>query len=151
MIDVTARIAAPPGQVWAVLADGWTYSGWVVGASHVRAVDPGWPEAGSRVHHSVGPWPLVVNDTTAVVAAVPGRLLELDARLWPLGAARVRLELSPDDEGGTTVVMSEQVVRGPASLLPKPVQAALLVPRNRESLSRLADLATAGVGTRQSG
>ena len=147
MIDVTARIAAPPEQVWAVLATGWTYSGGVVGASHVRAVDPGWPEVGTRVHHSVGPWPLVANDATEVVDVEPGRMLELDARLWPFGAARVRLELSPADGSGTEVLMSEQVVRGPAAILPKPLQAALLVPRNRESLSRLADLAVAGVGS----
>ncbi len=146
MIDVTTRIAAPPEQVWAVLATGWTYSGWVVGASHVRAVDPGWPDVGTRVHHTIGPWPLVANDATEVVGVEPGRWLELDARLWPVGAARVRLSLSPAD-GGTEVVMSEQVVRGPASYLPRAVQAALLVPRNRESLSRLADLATAGVGS----
>ena len=152
MIDVTERIAASPEQVWAVLATGWTYSGWVVGASHVRAVDPGWPELGTRVHHSVGPWPLVANDATEVVGVEPGRFLELDARLWPFGAARVRLELSPaDDSGtdsGTDVLMSEQVVRGPAAILPKALQAALLIPRNRESLSRLADLAVAGVGSR---
>lgn len=155
MIDVTERIAASPEQVWAVLATGWTYSGWVVGASHVRAVDPGWPAVGTRVHHSVGPWPLVTNDATEVLGVEPGRWLELDARLWPFGAARVRLELSATDggtgsgTGGTDVLMSEQVVRGPAALLPKPLQAALLIPRNRESLSRLADLAAAGVGSRQ--
>ena len=148
MIDVTERIAASPEQVWAVLATGWTYSGWVVGASHVRAVDPGWPEVGARVHHSVGPWPLVTNDATEVVGVEPGRMLELDARLWPFGAARVRLELSPADDSGTDVLMSEQVVRGPAAILPKAVQAVLLVPRNRESLSRLADLAVGGVGSR---
>ncbi|MGB3444101.1 MAG: SRPBCC family protein [Actinophytocola sp.] len=147
MTDVTAVIAAPPERVWAVLADGWTYAGWVVGASHVRAVDAGWPEIGARIHHSVGPWPLVVHDTTEVVDVEPGRLLELDARSWPLGAARVRMELSRTDEGGTAVLMSEQVVRGPARLLPGPLQAALLIPRNRESLSRLADIVTAGAGT----
>jgi uncharacterized protein YndB with AHSA1/START domain len=145
MTDVTAVIAAPPEKVWAVLADGWMYAGWVVGASHVRAVDKGWPETGTRIHHSVGLWPLVVNDVTEVVEAVPGRVLELDARSWPVGVARVRLELSPADEGATLVVMSEQAVRGPARVLPRPVQSALLIPRNRESLSRLADLATAGV------
>jgi uncharacterized protein YndB with AHSA1/START domain len=148
MIDVTAEIDAPLEKVWAVLADGWTYSSWVVGASHVRAVDQGWPGFGNRVHHTVGPWPLTLNDTTEVVGVEPGRFIELDARLWPAGAARVRLDLSRIDEGRTKVVMSEQVVRGPAKFLPKPVQAALLIPRNRESLSRLADLASAGVGSR---
>lgn len=145
MTDVTAVIAAPPERVWAVLTDGWMYSGWVVGASHVRAVDKGWPELGTRIHHSVGVWPLVVNDVTEVVDMVPNRVLELDARSWPVGVARVRLELSPADEGATKVVMSEQAVRGPAKLMPKPLQSALLIPRNRESLSRLSDLALGGV------
>lgn len=147
MTDVTTVIAAPPERVWAVLADGWTYAGWVVGASHVRAVDPGWPEVGARIHHSVGLWPLVVNDTTEVTDVVPGRVLELDARTWPVGVARVRLELTRTDQGGTKVVMSEHVARGPAKFLPGPVQAALLIPRNRESLSRLTDMVVAGVGS----
>ena len=34
---------ATPGQVWAVIADGWTYSQWVVGNSRMRAVDADWP------------------------------------------------------------------------------------------------------------
>lgn len=140
---MTAVIAAPPDRVWAILADGWTYSGWVVGASHVRAVDPEWPAKGARIHHTVGPWPLVLNDATEVVDVDPGRMLELDARLWPVGAARVRLELTPTEAGGTSVLMSEQVVRGPARFLPRPLQTVLLVPRNRESLSRLADMVTA--------
>jgi uncharacterized protein YndB with AHSA1/START domain len=149
MIDVTAEIDAPPAQVWAVLAEGWTYAGWVVGASHVRAVDQGWPGFGNRIHHSVGLWPLTVSDTTEVVGVEPGRYIELDARAWPAGVARVRIELTRIDDDRTRVVMSEQVVRGPSKFVPKAVQAALLVPRNRESLSRLADLAMAGAGTRQ--
>jgi uncharacterized protein YndB with AHSA1/START domain len=146
MIDVTAEIDAPLEQVWAVLAEGWTYAGWVVGASHVRAVDQGWPGTGNRIHHSVGLWPLTVSDTTEVVDVEPGRFIELDARAWPMGVARVRIELSRVDEGRTKVLMSEQVVRGPLKVLPKAVQAVVLIPRNRESLSRLADLALAGAG-----
>ena len=38
---VSRPVAAPPEAVWAVLADGWQYGTWVVGASRVRAVDPG--------------------------------------------------------------------------------------------------------------
>ena len=31
-------------QVWQVVADGWTYSQWVVvGNSRMRAVEPNWP------------------------------------------------------------------------------------------------------------
>jgi hypothetical protein len=36
------------------MADGWTYSQWVVGNSRMRAVDPHWSDAGSTIHHSIG-------------------------------------------------------------------------------------------------
>lgn len=141
MTRVEIAIQAPRERVFSVLADGWLYSGWVVGASHIRAVDDGWPAVGTRIHHSVGPWPLVVQDVTAVHAVDPPRMIELDARLWPFGAARVRLELDEMDPAVTRVRMSEHVQRGPARILPHAAQAMLLLPRNRESLRRLAHLA----------
>lgn len=58
MIEVSEMVSAKPGQVFAVLADGWLYPLWVVGASHMRQVDEGWPAVGTRIHHSVSPWPL---------------------------------------------------------------------------------------------
>ncbi|HEY0815657.1 MAG TPA: SRPBCC family protein [Pseudonocardia sp.] len=133
---VTRRIAAPVDQVFAVLADGWTYPLWVVGASHMRAVDADWPAVGSRLHHSVGLWPLLIEDSTEVLAMTPDRRLVLKAKLWPTGAARVELELSPDLDG-TIVTMREQAMSGPARLIPPAVQHALLVPRNHETLARL--------------
>ena len=51
MAIVEKVIDAPPEQVWAVLADGWTYSDWVVGTVHVRDVDDDWPRVGSELHH----------------------------------------------------------------------------------------------------
>lgn len=146
MVEVTATVPASPEKVFAVLADGWSYVGWVVGATHIREVDTGWPKEGTRIHHSVGAWPLQMHDVTTVHAVDPPWLLELDARLWPLGAARIRLELTEVRPEVTEVRMSEKVVRGPGRVLPRAVQAALLVPRNRESLRRLADLAVRGVG-----
>jgi uncharacterized protein YndB with AHSA1/START domain len=38
-MTVTRDIAASRQRVWDVLANGWTYSGWVVGNSRIRAVD----------------------------------------------------------------------------------------------------------------
>jgi hypothetical protein len=139
--EVSLNVEAPVDAVWAVLADGWSYAGWVVGASHIRAVDAGWPEPGTRIHHSVGPWPLVVQDTTEVVRCEPSRLLELDARLWPAGAARIEFTLRARSESLTEVRMTERVVRGPSTLLPDVVQDVLLVPRNKETLQRLDALA----------
>ena len=140
MAVVSRDVPVPAERVWSVLADGWTYSAWVVGASHVRKVESSWPSVGSGIHHSVGAWPLVIEDVTRVVAAVPGELLELDARLWPVGTATVRLELVPIP-GGTRVVMSENARSGPATVLPRAVQDVLLKPRNTESLERLSALA----------
>ena len=64
-MTVTRDIAVPRQRVWDVLADGWTYSGWVVGNSRIRAVDSHWPEPGSRILHSIGTWPAVINDEGA--------------------------------------------------------------------------------------
>ncbi|MFD6398916.1 SRPBCC family protein [Nocardia sp. NPDC060249] len=141
MVQVTLRIQAPVEEVFAVLADGWLYASWVVGASHIRGVDDEWPQVGARIHHSVGPWPLTIQDTTAVRAVDPPFGIELDARLWPFGAAVVRLELRATGPAACEVVMSERAVRGPGRLLPHAVQTLVLTPRNRESLSRLADIA----------
>lgn len=140
MAEVSLNVEAPVDAVWAVLADGWSYAGWVVGASHIRDVDTGWPKPGTRIHHSVGPWPLVIQDTTEVVRCEPSRLLELDARLWPAGAARITFTLEAR-AGSTHVRMGERVVRGPSTLLPNVVQDLLLTPRNRETLQRLNALA----------
>ncbi|SMD17603.1 SRPBCC family protein [Lentzea albidocapillata] len=141
MAEVSLNVEAPLEAVWAVLADGWSYAGWVVGASHIRDVDTGWPEPGTRIHHSVGPWPMVVQDVTEVVRCEPSHLLELDARLWPAGAARITFTLRPRSESLTEVRMVESVVRGPSAVLPNVVQDLMLTPRNKETLQRLNALA----------
>ncbi|WP_285509597.1 SRPBCC family protein [Actinokineospora sp. NBRC 105648] len=143
MATVRAQIPASPAQVWAILADGWTYASWVVGASHIRRVEEGWPAVGTRIHHSVGAWPAVIQDSTRVLVAHPGSLLELEARVWPAGTAVVRLELAAVD-GGTEVTMVERVVRGPMAVLPSRVLDVGLAARNREALGRLGDLAVRG-------
>ncbi|HWD02093.1 MAG TPA: SRPBCC family protein [Amycolatopsis sp.] len=140
MIEVSCVVDAEPATVFAVLADGWSYSGWVVGSSHIREVDDHWPAPGSRLHHSVGAWPMLLHDTTIVRAVEPGESLSLEARGWPLGTAEVDLTLTPQ-HGQTLVKMAERALRGPGTVLPEAVQATLLRPRNRESLARLAALA----------
>ncbi|WP_156756987.1 SRPBCC family protein [Actinokineospora pegani] len=141
MAEVTRVVDVPAQSLWAVIADGWTYAGWVVGASHIRRVDQTWPTVGSHIHHSVGSWPLTIDDTTEVLRMEPQRLIELNARAWPTGEARVRIELDPVTADSTRVRIVEQASSGPGALLPKPLQDAMLVPRNRETLSRLTDLA----------
>lgn len=139
---VTYSVPLPPEAVFDVFADGWSYPVWVVGASGMREVDEGWPAKGTRLHHSVGPWPMVIEDVTVVLAVDPPRLLVLEARMWPLGKARVRFELTGNTEG-TTIRMFEVATRGPLSVLPASVQSRLIAPRNRETLRRLARLAEA--------
>jgi uncharacterized protein YndB with AHSA1/START domain len=136
----TRTIKTTPDKVWAVLADGWLYPLWVVGASRMRDVDADWPDVGARIHHSVGAWPLLLDDNTEVLDCEPGHLLEVRARSWPAGEARVVLRLTEVD-GGTEVVMEEDVESGPARLVPKPVRTPMLAWRNVESLRRLAFLA----------
>jgi uncharacterized protein YndB with AHSA1/START domain len=142
MIEVSRTVPARPADVFAVLADGWSYAGWVVGNSHIRNVDPDWPAPGARIHHSAGVWPTQVRDVTVVRAVEPDHLLELEARLWLLGTALIRFTLTPLADGAETrVTMAEEAVRGPGGLIPAPVQSLLLRPRNKESLARLCDLA----------
>jgi hypothetical protein len=141
MAEVSREIPVSAERVWEVIADGWSYAGWVVGASHIREVDQGWPALGTRIHHSIGFWPVEIEDTTEVKAVEPLRMLELDARMWPVGAVVVRLELHPVAPDRTRVRMIERATRGPATVLPKAVQNVLFPPRNRAALARLADLA----------
>jgi hypothetical protein len=131
---------ATPQQVWEVLADGWLYPLWVVGATRMREVDEQWPERGSRLHHSVGTWPLTLDDITEVEESVPGARLVLNAHAWPAGRADVTISLRPHG-ADTEVVMEEQAVSGPGSLVPRLAQDPLLNWRNVESLRRLAFLA----------
>jgi NAD(P)-dependent dehydrogenase (short-subunit alcohol dehydrogenase family) len=138
---VSRSVTAPAEAVWAVLADGWQYPLWVVGAARVRDVDRSWPAPGSRIHHSVGTWPLTISDTTRVEeSAAPHRML-LTARGWPAGEARVEIEVVPDGPETCTVSIAEDASSGPGRLVPLPLRQAGILPRNREALLRLALLA----------
>jgi hypothetical protein len=140
VVTVRREVGVAVDAVWSVLADGWLYPSWVVGASRMRDVDPAWPGVGAQLHHSVGTWPLLVNDTTTVLASVPKRELVLRGRAWPVGEAQIRLTLE-ERADGCEVVMAEEVRSGPAQLLPAPARSALIGPRNTETLRRLAYLA----------
>jgi hypothetical protein len=141
-MDSIRIIRASAVEIFEVLADGWSYGGWVVGAAHVRDVDPAWPAVGSRLHHRVGPWPISLDDATQVLEMDRDRRLVLDARAWPVGAARVEVCLEPIDANRTRVRMSERLTAPPLlEWIPGAVQDLLIVPRNRQCLARLDDLA----------
>ena len=139
MATVTRRIEASPEAVNGVLADGWRYSNWVVGTSHMRAVEQEWPAAGARLHHCSGIWPLVTRDETVVEESIPDRRLVLLAKGGVLGSARVVLELEPDGDG-TIVSLSETAVAGFGKWIYNPVVDLVMARRNVETLARLAAL-----------
>ena len=137
-MSTTSRpISATPEQVWSVLSDGWLYALWVVGAARMREVDDGWPAVGTRLHHSVGTWPLLIDDTTEVLEVQPNERILLLARGWPAGQAHVEITLRPRGTD-TVVTIVEQATSGPGALIPKAVQDPQLHVRNIEALRRLA-------------
>lgn len=142
MATVTRRLGCPPAAVLDVLADGWTYAAWVVGAARIRSVDPAWPAPGARIEHSVGLWPLLLDDVTIVREWRPGSGIELRARGWPFGEAHVGIAVQPRDGGGCVVRMTEDAVRGPGASLPRALRSAVIRPRNAETLRRLGLLAS---------
>jgi hypothetical protein len=134
-------MACSPEDVFAVLSNGWLYPTWVVGASRMRDVEKSWPEVSSSIHHSFGVWPLLIDDTTSVLEWDPPTHALLKARGWPAGAAHVAVDVAPV-ERGCMVTMTEDAVEGPGRrLVPQPVRTAALLPRNKETLQRLAFLA----------
>ncbi|HET7800131.1 MAG TPA: SDR family NAD(P)-dependent oxidoreductase [Humibacillus xanthopallidus] len=138
---VEREVRAGADAVWSVLADGWSYATWVVGTASVRAVDDGWPSAATRIHHSVGMWPLLLHDTTRALESHAPTQLVLEARGWPIGKAHVTVEVHPQGASSCLVTIREDAVAGPGTLVPKPVRQAVILPRNREALRRLALLA----------
>ena len=138
---MTVRVtAAAPPQVWDVLADGWLYPVWVVGAARVRGVDETWPAVGAKIHHSVGAWPLMLSDHTEVLESRPGEFLLLLARGWPVGEAHVSITLTAL-AGNTQIEIVEDVVSGVGLLVPRPIRRRLIDVRNVETLRRLAYVA----------
>jgi uncharacterized protein YndB with AHSA1/START domain len=137
---VSRNVQAPPQRIWAELADAWMYPVWLVGATHIRDVDATWPSPGAKLHHSVGPWPFSVSDTTEVVEAEQPHKLTLRARMWPIGEMRVDLVIEPDGEN-SRVTMTEGPLRGPSMWVHNPIQKWMLKRRNIESLNRLATVA----------
>lgn len=141
-MSVTSRhVNASVARVWEVLCDGWLYPLWVVGAARMRDVDENWPQPGARLHHSVGVWPAMINDTTEVRAVEAPHRLELRARAWPMGEAFVGITLTQRGDDQTTITMEEHAVKGPSTLIPSSIESRMLDMRNREALLRLALIA----------
>lgn len=129
-----------PEDVFGVIGNGWLYPSWVVGASRMRDVERDWPAVGARIHHSVGVWPVLIDDTTSVLEWDPPRHAKFKARGWPMGSAHVVIDVVPQD-GGCQVTITEDAVEGPGMLVPAPARAVAISVRNAETLQRLAYLA----------
>jgi hypothetical protein len=134
-------VQAPRRDVFAVLADGWTYSDWVVGTSHIRAVDAAWPRAGTEIHHKAGPWPLALQDRTVSLRCEEPELLVLSPRMWPLGQALVSIQLFEEGPSRTRIRLDEDFEKGPLRWVRTKINDLILHYRNRESLRRLGDIA----------
>lgn len=104
-------IEATPNDVFAVLQDPGAYPLWVIGARRLRKVDEDWPAGGGCLHHALGALGVtVIRDVTMARNSEPDALLELEAKLRPVGIVVVRLRLTPIDIG-TVVTMEEKPVR----------------------------------------
>jgi len=129
-----------PDDVFAILSDGWLYPVWVVGAARMRAVAPEWPRQGSKIHHSFGVWPVLIDDETEIVEWSPPRRVRLRPKGGPIGRAVVAIEVREHDQG-CVVRIGEEPVAGPTLALPRALWAPMMRLRNRETLRRLAFLA----------
>ncbi|AWB95294.1 SRPBCC family protein [Agromyces badenianii] len=132
-------MACSPQTVFDVLADGWLYPCWVVGASRMRNVDKAWPAQSAALHHSVGVWPLLIDDATVSLLWHPPRRATFRAKGWPLGEARVTIEVRPS-ASGCVVRIQEEPTSGPGKWVPRVLTEPMLYVRNRETLQRLAFL-----------
>ena len=133
--------SATPQQVWAVLSDGYRYSDWVQGTKEIRAVEAGWPAAGTSIHYTAGIGPITHKDTTSSQKCIPLQLLELEAHALPAGTARVGLRISPAGTG-SIITMNEHPLRGPARWIHNPLTALgfrFRVKRMLEDLVKLAE------------
>ncbi|MBW3558065.1 MAG: SRPBCC family protein, partial [Actinobacteria bacterium] len=136
MAVTSMPVAGTPEEVFALLADPYTYEDWVVGCDDIRAVEGEWPEPGSLFHHTVGVGLVKVKDNTKVVEVEPDRRLVLEARARPAGIVKVIFTLEPEGDG-TKVTIEEYPVRGVARTIHNPGQDFLIRLRNAETLRRL--------------
>ncbi len=129
-----------PHDVFSVLADGWLFPTWVVGASRMRDVDVTWPAERAQLHHSFGSWPAVIDDETTMLEWDPPRRMVIQPKGWPIGEARVQIDVKPRGDG-CVVRITEKAVKGPGVLVPPALLDIGLYIRNVETLRRLAYIA----------
>lgn len=132
-------IAAPPEDVFEVLADPERYVEWVVGTTETKAMDDAWPAEGSRLGYRVGLGPLALGDVTEVVEVRPPSRMVLRAHMRPLGTTAIELDLAAD-AGGTRLVMREEPASGFVRATHTRLTDVVLARRNDAALARLRRL-----------
>lgn len=141
MATVSLRMQASPDDVFDVLDDACAYPRWVIGARRIRAVDPDWPEVGSRFHHAIGTAAGELHDSSQIVERDRPRRFVLEARFRPPGAACVAVDVEPI-EGGVVVHLGETVVGGPLTSVPQLLLEPLITLRNAFAIRRLRRVVT---------
>ncbi|HRW38729.1 MAG: SRPBCC family protein [Acidimicrobiales bacterium] len=139
MATVSTIVDRPSDLVMEALLDPRTYPRWLVGCRQIRDIDPEWPAPGSRFHHRFGlAGPLVVDDSSRVVAVEPRRCLQLEVRARPGGRGEATFTVEPLDPGRCRVELREVPVGllAPAGLLLHGPTAL----RNQRSLRNLREL-----------
>lgn len=146
----TVVIEASRDEVFAAVCDVRRYPAWLVGADHIRSVDPDWPAVGSRFRHVIGAGPVKIRDATVVAELEPPSLLRLRAGMGRLGVAgvcfRVAEAADAEDAGDgarTELQILEEPTGGPVRLLwrtMRPLVATLLWGRNAASLESFKHL-----------
>jgi hypothetical protein len=139
MAVVERVMPATPAQIFAVLADGWSYSDWVVGTAHIRDVDADWPQPGSQLYHQAA---IGLKDKTVVLASDPPHSMVMRPNLWPMGELTVKIILTPINDRETRVTLHEDFAAGPLRWFRNKVNDLAMHWRNKESLRRLSDLAS---------
>jgi NAD(P)-dependent dehydrogenase (short-subunit alcohol dehydrogenase family)/uncharacterized protein YndB with AHSA1/START domain len=135
------QVKAPRPAVFAILADPERYPEWVLGAGEVRESDEGFPQPGTRFHHTVKLGLLQVRDHTEVIELEEPRRIVLRAKARPLGTAIVEIELEEHGEGTEVVISERPAGRFSRLLAGNPLAELGLRLRNAEGLSRLKRIA----------
>jgi uncharacterized protein YndB with AHSA1/START domain len=139
VVRVSGRTDASAEDVWACLADPYSYARWVSGTAEVRDADPRWPAVGARLRHRFGPWPVRFPDHSTVLECDPPRRLVLAASARPFGVVRAELTVIPDHPGAW-ITLSERMIGGLGARWPR-LGDLVQRPRNRRSLQLLVSLA----------
>ena len=74
---------------------------------------------GTKLHHSFGMWPLLIDDTTEAIEIEPSRRLVLEARGWLVSKARVEITVNAA-ANGSLVSIAETSQTPLRQLVPQP-------------------------------